>query len=299
MVHQIDKKMSNMKYCRLALLITLTCNVFCLKAQDEDPNKVIFDLRKEVANKDARKDLDACLANTEQAVDKKAQESQAQILQLTQQHANDSTTIESLKQELANLTSFRKLWLTQMAESVNEKWLIKPYSEINLSELEGAVKQYEEFASDDERIADACTKLKSLQAECQLYAQGVEAIDSPYDANRVKSLATSIKNLRDSANDKGKKDELSSLLWKLDNYGTAIKLFKDVIKAVDKQIEGRTNKDNALPLVQAVLKKDEGKITDIKKFPWLAKQYDLYYKDLETNCVAPSAVHDCIMNLNP
>lgn len=340
-----------MKHCRIVLLISLVCNVFALKAQDEDPYKVIFNLQKEVTNKDAqikkledelskmtdeknradsllkeeraigkskdvkaqiqaleqknkqlKKDLDACSANIEQAVDKKAQESQTQILQLNQQHSNDSTTIESLKQELAELTSFRKMWLTQMAESVNEKWLEKPFSQIKLSELEGAIKQYEEFASADKRIADASMKLKSLLTDCQLYSQGIKVMNSPYDANLVKKIAFSIENLLSRTNDPDKSEELSDLSWQLDNYRTGVEIFQAVINAVDKQIEGQTSHRAASPLVKAVLEKQEkenGSITNIKKFPWLTEQFNLYQKDLERNSVAHSAVHDLIMNLKP
>lgn len=337
-----------MKYSRIALLIALVCNVLCLKAQDEDPYKVIFNLQKEVANKDTQikkleddlrkmtdgknradsllkvekaigkskevkeriktleqenkeleEKLKASSGNVEQAVNRQAKESQSQIIQLTQQHSNDSTTIESLRKELADLTNFRKMWLTQLAESVNEKWLEKPFSQIKLTELEGDVKLYEEFASADKRIADASTKLKSLLTDCRIYDQGVKTINSPYDATQVKNMANSIKNLMSKTNDPEKKQELSLLYWQLDNYGITIEIFQDVINAVDKQIDVQAGHKAIWPLVKVVLEQQQDDITAVKKIPWLAKQYDLYQTELEKNCIAPNSVHDIIKNLQP
>lgn len=257
-------------------------------------------LEKEIKELEAK--LQDCAANAETAVNQQTQANQEQILRLRQQHSQDSIEIASLKSELSDLSDFRKMWLAQLAESVNEKWLDKPYSKIDVNELQKALAQYEEFASTDQRIADASVKLKELLAACQLYEQGVKVVSSPYDASQISAIAAKIKNLRDNTADSEKKKELSSLFWQLDNYGVTVEIFQDIIKAVDEQISGQDRHKAAWPLVNAVmekLEKEDEYITAVKKIPWLSEQYGLYYDALKKDCIAPNPVHDIIMNIHP
>ena len=255
----------------------------------------------EQENKRLKSELDNCSSNVEKAISQQTKSSQEQISQLLQQHSKDSVEIASLRGDLSELSNFRKMWLAQLAESVNEKWLNKPYSQINTQELEIALKQYDEFASSDKRIADARDKLKVLLAECQIYNQGVSIINAPFEKAQINAIAVPLKNLRDKTTDPTKKQELSLLYWQLDNYGITVEIFQDVIKAVDEQILGYDHKA-AWPLATKVLENQEKKyeyITAIKKIPWLSEQYDAYYKSLEKNCVGTNKVHDTIMNLHP
>ena len=256
----------------------------------------------EQENKRLRSELDNCSSNVEMVISQQAKSSQEQISQLLQQHSRDSIEIASLRGDLSELSNFRKMWLAQLAESVNEKWLNKPYSQINMKELEVALKQYAEFASSDKRIADARDKLQVLLAECQIYNQGVNIINAPYEKSRLNSIAVPLKNMRDKTTDPTKKQELSLLFWQLDNYGITVEIFQDVIKAVDEQILGMNAHKAAWPLAKAVLEKLEREdeyITAVKKIPWLSEQYDSYYKDLEKNCIGTNRVHDLIMNIHP
>ena len=256
----------------------------------------------EKENKTLKTKLEECSGSVEEAFKKQLKSDQDVMAQFQQQHARDSVEIETLKRDLADLSGFRKMWIAQLAESVNEKWLEKPYSKIDIAELETALKQYEEFASSDKKIADARDKLRNLLQSCRIYKQGVDVVNSPYNKAIIKNIALSVKNLRDKTTDATKKEELSLLYWQLDNYGITIEIFQDVIKAVDEQITDQVNHRSAWPLVKAVLDKQEKEdeyITAIKQIPWLSQQYNLYYEALEKNCVAPNHVHDIIMNLQP
>lgn len=256
----------------------------------------------EQENKRLKAELDNCSSNVDKVINQQTKSSQEQISQLLQQHSKDSIEIASLRGDLAELSNFRQMWLTQLAESVNEKWLDKPYSQINMQELEIALQQYDEFASSDKKIADARDKLKMLLAECQIYNQGVSIVNAPYEKGQINSIAGSLNSLRDKVTDPTKKQELSLLYWQLDNYGVTVEIFQDVIKAVDEQILGMNAHKTAWPLVKAVLdkqEKDDEYITAIKKIPWLSEQFNLYYKYLEKNCVGTNKVHDTIMNLHP
>ena len=246
--------------------------------------------------------LNECTSGKDATIDRLMLEGREQVARLQQQHIDDSIAIVSLRADLSELSNFRKMWIAQLAESVNERWLEKPYSQINIQELENALKQYDEFASSDKRIADALDKLKVLLKDCQIYNQGIHIVNALYEKERINSILVPLKSLRDKTTDPTKKKELSLLYWQLDNYGVTIEIFQDVIKAVDEQILGLNAHKAAWPLVKAVLdkqEKDDEYITAIKKIPWLSKQYDAYYQSLERNCVGTNRVRDMIMNLHP
>lgn len=256
----------------------------------------------EQENKRLKAELEKCSADVEMKVGQQTKSLHDQIAQLLQQHVNDSLEIASLKEDLSELTNFRKMWLAQLAESVNEKWLEKPYSQIDVQDLENALKQYEEFAPSDKKIADARDKLKVLLGECQIYDQGIRVINAPYDKAQINAVAEPLKSLRDKTTNPDNKKELAMLYRQVDDYGVTVEIFLDVIKSIDEQISGMTGHKQAWPLVKAVLEKQEKEneyITAIKKIPWLSKQYDMYYESLEKNCVGTNSVRDMIMNLQP
>lgn len=261
----------------------------------------------EQENKRLKAELEKCSSDVEMKVSQQTKNLHAQITQLLQQHTNDSLEIASLKEDLSELTNFRKLWLAQLAESVNEKWLEKPYSQINMQDLENALTQYEEFALSDKKIADARDKLKALLRECQIYNQGIRIINAPYDKAQINAVVVPLKNLRDKVSDPANKKELGLLYWQVDNYGVTVEIFQDVIKAVENQIaeaanSGITDHKSVLRLVNKVLKKQEEDneyISAIKKNPCLSEQYAKYYNLLQNDCISKNSVRDMIMNLQP
>ena len=98
----------------------------------------------EQANENLKDSLNECSANVAKSVSQQVQRCQEQLDRLMKQHLEDTLLISSLRRDLNELSGFRKMWLTQLAESVNEKWIEKKYSEINVAELESALRQYEE-----------------------------------------------------------------------------------------------------------------------------------------------------------
>ena len=256
----------------------------------------------EIENAKLKKELANCSNQIDEALAKQAKVNLDIITQYQQQHSKDSIEIENLKRNLADLSSFRKMWIAQLAVSVNDKWLNKPYSQINIAELETDLKQYEEFASTDNKIADARDKLKVLLQNCRAYEKGKNLVNSEYNKTSINNIILTIKNLRDKITDRNKKDELSLLYWQLDNYGITIEIFQDVIKAVDEETKDMISHKAAWPLAKAVIdkmEKEDEYITAIKKIPWLSKQYDLYYKTLEKDCKSPNVAHDTIIKLQP
>ncbi len=226
----------------------------------------------------------------------------AQINNLCVQHQKDSVELSRLTEELAQLGGFKAMWLSQLADGVDEKWLSKRYSEIALADLELDYKQYEQHASLDKKVADARDKLKRLLDEMQVYDMGVRLISTEYDASAIKDCLTRVKALVATVNDEQKKEEIRVILQKLDDYRITLKIFQKVIDAVEQQFTDQESHRAALPLAKSVIEKQEKDyeyISIIKDIPWLAKQWEEYYKCLSNDCLGANPVRDLIKSLVP
>lgn len=227
------------------------------------------------------------------------QEHQKQIDIFADQHEKDSLDIVALREELNGLKDFRVKWLAQLAESVEEKWLNKPYSAIDVTALEKDYAPYEQYAPMDAKVADAKDKLTPFVANARLYQQGKEAVDTIYNAVMVNSLIEPMRALRDSMPEGDNRDDVDKLYTQLNDYAITIKIFQNVIKAVNKQVQGQSAV-GALPLAKAELDKQEKEfeyISVIKDIPWLAKQYDEYYKLLEKDASKPNKIGEAILKI--
>lgn len=237
------------------------------------------------------------MATTIEELQKKHQE---QMDTLIGQHKKDSSAIVSLQEELHGLQEFRMRWLAQLAESVNEKWLEKPYAIIDVPALEKDYEQYDRYAPMDAKVAEARDKLKPFVDNVYLYRRGIEAVNSVYDAEKVTSLIKPMRVLRDGMPDGDNREDMTNLCWQLDNYAITIEIFQDVIKAVNEAVKGISGQAGAWPLVKAALEKQETEsqyISAIKMIPWLAKQYDEYFKLLEKDSTGPNKVGESIMRI--
>lgn len=322
-----------MKHLRILITMLLCCSISILWAQDDEKDllkenrnlrKRIERLQADSAKQDSRIALltkekekaDSLLNEEKKKNDAKAEkknkldaELQACADERAKQHKQDSTEIAALQQqigslnsELSDLSSFRQMWIAQLAESVDRDWLTKPYSKIDLAELEKAVGQCEEYSSSDEKIAGAYKKLVALLDEYYLYIEGQELVNSQYDREKISAMAPKINALLGKTQDPDKKDELSSLSWQLNYYRSTLRVFQDLIVDVDKQLKDESSHRAALPLANVVIEQAEsndGIVTAIRKIPWLSDQYDDYYKALQRDCIRPSEVHNLIMGIQP
>jgi chromosome segregation ATPase len=278
-----------------------------IKKLEDDQEKLKAQLEEEKKNakgKEAR-ELKKLLALKEDtirqlreglqaAVDAELKPLQRKLEDLQKRYSRDSA-------DLARLKPIQKIWIENTISSVDADWLSKPYSQIDAAELEKLYQQCSEYASTDKKIADARDKLKKLLDEVALYKKADLAAHSQYDAATVNTLKESIKALRSKVSDAAKKQELTTLYKQLNDYAITLEFFQKVIAAVDQQVAGQTHA-GGFPLANATLNKleaDEGYITAIKNIPWLAEQYDAYYKQLQRDCVGPNRVRDLIMSLKP
>lgn len=237
------------------------------------------------------------MTTTMEKVQKKHQE---QMRTLIGQHKGDSLLIASLQKELDGLKEFRVTWLAQLAESVDEKWLNKPYTVVDIRALDKDYEQYEQYAPMDAKVAEARNKLKPFVEDVHLYQRGIEAVNSAYDAGKVDSLIAPMRTLYDGMMDGGNRKEVANLFWQLDNYAVTIKIFQEVIEAVNKAVKGQSMQTGAWPLAKATLEKQEKDskyISAIRMIPWLEKQYDEYFKLLEKDSTKSNKVGEAIMSI--
>lgn len=211
---------------------------------------------------------------------------------LCEHMAEDSIQLVKLNKELKELEEFKIKWLTELAESVNETWLNKTYSAIQLPQLEVAYAQYEKYADADPKVSEARDLLKHLLENCRLYSQGIEAVNTSYDSAKVESLVRPMRELRDATTNPEKKKELEILTQQLFDYQITVEIFQEVMDAVGSEIKKLepTEHKIALPIVKATLKKkedDEGYISAIQNIPWLNGEFEKYKKSLEEDCLNP------------
>lgn len=258
------------------------------------------ELKKQISQ--LQKDSADCADNLETILKKQADEYEKQLAKLRQQHSKDSANLAAMQQGLDELKNFRQLWIADMAKSVDEQWMKKPFSQIDIAELEKVYQQCEEFSKTDKKIAEAGRKLKLLLNDCKIYQQGMTAINSPYNAASVHSIASSVKDVQSRMVDEVKKNELKTLIGKLNDYGVTVEIFQDVIKAVDKAITGQDNHNAAWRLAIATIdkqEKDNEYISAIKEIPWLEDQYNAYYEAIKKNCLKSNPAKEAILAIIP
>lgn len=273
-----------------------------LKKQIEKLNAALEQAKKDLetertASKDANykkqveeltKERDDLKASLEKAATVAAEECAAKVSELQAQRDADAARIAELSAELDGLANFRKVWLRELAGTVDEKWLGKPYSEIDSAELERAYSQYEEFADTDPKVAEARDKMKKLLDEYRIYHNGMLCISQMYDREKVTEAYNEVKGLKGRVSG-AKASELEPLFKKLSDYRVTVDIFKELIDAVDGMKSGSERHAAAKPLVMAVLNNKKEDIDAIKAIPWLAGQYEKYQKALETDCLGEDA----------
>ena len=239
--------------------------------------------------KQLQKDSLALSERMEEVLEEMSQEHQKRIDIFADQHKKDSLDIVALREELKGLEDFRVKWLAQLAESVDEKWLNKPYAAVDVAALEKDYDQYEQYAPMDAKVAEAKDKLTPFVANARLYQRGKEAVDTIYNAEVVNPLIEPMRAFRDSLPEGNNRDDVDKLYMQLNDYAITIEIFQDVINAVNKVLQEMVGKlegesvAGAGEAADAILKNQEKEyenISAIKMIPWLAKRYGLYEEAL-------------------
>lgn len=210
------------------------------------------------------------------------------------------TRIEGLKAEVNKLSQQNdslftllkekekgeKYMLHNMAEKVDQLWLNKPYGEMD-STLFVEEALYAAHQGEDVMVDKAYEKLKTLGANYKSYREGVRAVNSPYDAVKVKELNGCFEKLLSQETIAERKEELGVIYKQLQNYNDYVDYFKNnIIVIVDEKLEGYKDDGTAIRAwnqIETFLKeKDNGKVEmRLTSIPWLKTQYESYIESLK------------------
>lgn len=176
--------------------------------------------------------------------------------------------------------------LREMAENVDEIWLNKPFGEMDSVVFQNELTLYEKYKDEDKGVGDAYKKLKSLHDRYLTYLEGVGAVNSAYDAKKVKELEGRFKKLLADETHSRRQEELRNVSTQLHDYGINVQYFQSIIRQVDERLENYiedNTKELAWVQIEKFLKaKDEGKVEKyLSSIPWLKEQYQIYIKCLE------------------
>ncbi len=196
--------------------------------------------------------------------------------------------VNGLEQELGALNAFKVKWLKDLAANVDNEWLSKKYSQVDMARLEDAYAQYEEFGKNDKEVAAARDKMTPFVEKCRLFAKGTAAINSPYDKVLVDSIVPGVLRMRDAEQDQANKDDLIALARQLGDYKQIVGAFQDLKKDIDNVIAKRPGDKHKVvyPMVKAVISNytDDETIDAIQDIPYLKQQYEKYTEALKEDC---------------
>lgn len=213
---------------------------------------------------------------------------------------NEQTINKTLQEELDNLSQFKKEYLVMLAKNVDTDWMNKKLSEINLVELDYAIKNYSQYSSEDPRLNDAVKKLRTLRHNTEVYNQVVEALNSQYNAAKVSALQKEINIVSNSLTNPKQADEVDEVSFQLFDYPGAVKAFKDIIAAVDKETNAEDTPAAAFAMADDLLQNDadiQRKLKQVNSIPWLKEQYQRYYASLKKDAKGPNATRSLILSL--
>lgn len=208
------------------------------------------------------------------------------VVKLQEQIDSRDNKISELEKELDQLRPFREQYLAELAKSVDSKWLSKPYSKIDTTELQRTLSQMQQYASGNKNIKEAANKLKQLRQEKKLYEQGIAIINAPFDSKAIAAIQPKLDMLENNANSKDKKSELHELNKKIFNYEVTVEMFQELNEEVKQSLKERKPKDPGFAwdrCVAPLLDEDENKeiVEAIKEIPFLEKQYSKYCENLK------------------
>lgn len=258
-----------------------------LKAEKEsEKTKQIKKLQAEIAR--LRKDSIDAVKATNDRIAKKDSE-----------YAELKKISDTLQEELNSLNAFKQLYLTELAKSVDEKWMNISYSELSKQKevLIKELNRYKEFADDDADVKLAYAKLQGLKEELSIYEEADRCASSQYDKANVEQARKNLLKIDGKTGDKGK--EVKDLLYQLEDYNINLEIFQDLIKEVENLIKDKDH-GTAWVLVETKIKrmeKNDETVSCIRSVKWLAEMYDKYYKELQKNCTVKNKYRNIIMSI--
>ena len=208
--------------------------------------------------------------------------------------------LETYKKQVSPLVSRQ---LGQMATTLDAEWFGKTYAEIDKDRLQEELELYEAFKDTDQGVGNAYIQLKAFSDDVALYSQGEEAVNSPYEAQKVAALVQPMGVLAKRETHPGRKQEAERVYDQLKDYKNTVRYFQeDIIPEVDKILnKTKKNKKEAWKQVKDYIETGDGGMIRqyLTKIPWIGKQYNLYIKQLENDPFGKNDARQTIMSIKP
>lgn len=220
----------------------------------------------------------------------------ARIDSLSGNLASSRLANDSLYRVIAELNEFKASYMSQLVTTA-DKWIKTPFDQVNHEALTADLKLMQKYSGQNNNVQEAADRLGKYVSYYDLWAEATACLNDPYDYKKITAILPQLKELqRNSGNIYSA--EFKPLYIDLDAYGVRIEIFQDLINEIDKQIKDIPSHKAARPIVNATLNKLTDEIVEIRKIPWLSKQYDLYLKELDKDCTRHGRVHDMILKIS-
>ena len=191
--------------------------------------------------------------------------------------AKDSMNI-ALKQELESLKDFKAEFIAGLARGVDEKWLGCSFGEISnrVDELQIEIARYDKFKDETPEVLNAYQKLTKFHNEYNVYLEAIQILNGAYDFQKIRQLTQQTASIESNTVNSKRKEEMADLHTRLKAYVEAVDNFKYIVETIN--IRSKDAESVMIRLNETLA--DE--VESVKKFPWLKKMYDQYYKQVTT-----------------
>lgn len=216
--------------------------------------------------------------------------------EMSLQNQEEAQTIRQLQEELDGLKDIRERWFQQLVADADSKWFSKPFGAIDIQELEASLPPYQKYANANRAVADTFENLQQLVKDLHIYKEGSDALQQPFNFERIEYLLEELQQIQSSTPSSRKKD-VDNLVSVLGEYGASLRGVQYLIKGIEEECEG-------LPgsrfLVEGIVQKENdtyGTIDNLRSYPWLKQQFQGYYEAIKENGVGDNEYRQTIMNL--
>ncbi len=182
---------------------------------------------------------------------------------------------------------FRDKWLRLQTSSLNDKWNNVSIIEVDTAALKADLDELIKSNSADPKILNLKNKLEVLSKDVTLYKAALSAVNSKYDKASIAELLPQTTALRTKLKgDSVAYKIVGDIAWQLESYAVAIEIFQNVIKAIDAVTHDGNSKRVYTAYISVKIDEleESGDIPALKEIPWLGEQWNIYIKNLETDC---------------
>lgn len=168
----------------------------------------------------------------------------------------------------------------------NSSYLEKPFTEMNLQELQKIKSDCRDYMSDD-KVRDFVKKVDAVAGNLSKYDYMAEVTNSPYSKENVERALASLAYIDSNALTQVQKQEISALKEQLESYSEGLMAFREYISEINKRRDGVNysmeyfTTDNELILKKNNLgKRIEG---SLKEVPYLRNKFEEFIEGLKRN----------------